>query len=108
MAPRRANPKREPAWLPFDDYTKADVLAIRALQSGTANEVQQQRALDLIIRGLAGTYELSFRSDADGGDRDTAFAEGRRHVGLALVKMLHMPSTAVEALPDARERHDLR
>lgn len=88
---------RDPAWKPVD-YSESDVLAMKALATGTANESQQKQAIDWLIRVAAGTYELSFRSDADGGERETAFAEGRRFVGLQVVKMVNMPPELVAQL----------
>ena len=73
-------------WMP-PDYEEADVHAIRALQSGTASVDQQQRALAYIINQLAGTYDLSYRPNSD---HDTAFAEGKRFVGLEIVKFLNL------------------
>ena len=67
-------------------YEPADVYAIKALVSGVANEGQQKRALDWIVNTLCETYGLSFRP-GDNGDRDTVFAEGKRHVGMQIVKL---------------------
>ena len=69
---------------PYDD---ADTYAIKALAAGVANEGQQKRALDWIVNTLCATYDLSYRP---GSDRDTAFAEGKRHVGLQLVKLVKL------------------
>ncbi len=88
---------RTPAWVPVG-YSTADVTAIQALAQGVANEGQQKRALDWIIRSAAGAYELSFRSDADGGARETDFAEGRRFVGLQVVKLANMSGAALDIL----------
>lgn len=74
-----AQPYVPPPW------EAADVYALQALSRGSAEPHQQKRALDYIIRQLAGTYDMSFRPT---GDRDTVFAEGRRFVGLQLVKLL--------------------
>lgn len=71
-----SKPYVPPQWEP------ADVAAIQALQRGDASPDQQRRALDYIIINLAGTYDLSYRPDSD---RDSAFAEGKRFVGLHLV-----------------------
>lgn len=68
-------------------YVDADTYAIKALASGVANEGQQKRALEWIINTLCATYDLSYRP---GSDRDTAFAEGKRHVGLQLVKQVKL------------------
>ena len=89
--------KRDPSWMPAV-YGPADTEAIQALLRGDARPEQQKRALDWIIRSVALAYEVSFRSDADGGDRDTAFAEGRRFVGLQIVKHLNMPPELKAAL----------
>jgi hypothetical protein len=70
-------------WRPAP-YEEADVYAIKALAAGVANEGQQQRALGWIVNTLCGTYDLSYRPDSD---RNTAFAEGKRHVGNQLVKL---------------------
>lgn len=94
-----ARKPREAAWRPVD-YTQADIYALKALQEGKADPAQQRRALDWIVNTAAGTYELSFRSDADGGERETAFAEGRRFVGLQVVKLVNMSPGIVAKLGD--------
>lgn len=91
-----ARKPRSPAWMPAD-YELPDVEAVQAVAKGLANEVQQKRAIAWIIKA-ADTYDVSFRSDADGGDRDTAFAEGKRFVGLSIVKLVNMSGAALEAL----------
>jgi hypothetical protein len=75
-------------WMPAP-YEEADTYAIKALAAGKASEGQQKRALEWIINTLCGTYDLSFRPGPE-GDRDTAFAEGRRSVGLQLVKQVNL------------------
>lgn len=92
---------RAPAWKPAD-YTPDDVTALQAVLAGIANDGQQKRALDFIINNLCGTYEISFRSDADGGERETSFAEGRRFVGLQIVKLLRLNGAAIEQM---RKKH---
>lgn len=78
-------------WHPAS-YEDADTAAIKALASGTASGPQQQRALDWIINRACATYDLSFRPGAD-GERETAFAEGKRWVGLQVVKQIKAKST---------------
>ena len=73
-------------WVP-PAWEKADAGALQALARGDANGHQQRRALDYIVKTLAGTYDLSYRPDSE---RDTAFAEGRRFVGLQIVKLLNL------------------
>lgn len=80
------------------DYEPADVSAIQALQRGDASPDLQRRALAFIINDLARTYDLSYRPNSD---RDTAFAEGKRFVGLQIVKLLKLNT---EAIRQAKER----
>jgi hypothetical protein len=68
-------------------YELADIMAIKGLVAGTANPEQQQRAIKWIIENACATYELSYRPTSD---RDTSFAEGRRFVGLQIVKALKL------------------
>jgi hypothetical protein len=75
-------------WLP-PKYELADIGAIQALARGDAPPDAQKRALRWIIESASGTYEPSYRPGPE-GERDTAFAEGRRHVGLNIVKLLKL------------------
>ncbi len=84
-------PDHPRAWHP-PEYDVADVHAVRALETGNANPDQQKRALGWIIRNGCGTYDLSFRPESD---RETSFAEGRRFVGLMIVKLLNMPANVL-------------
>ena len=74
------------------DYTTArakdGVFAIQAQAVSKANEGQQKTALDFIINEICRTYDLSYRPEEKGGERETAFAEGRRFVGLEIVKII--------------------
>lgn len=82
-------PKSAP-YIPID-WEPADISAIQALQRGDASPDQQRRALDYIIT-LAGTYDLSYRPDSA---RDTDFAEGKRWVGLQVVKATKLNLAAI-------------
>lgn len=68
-------------------YDMADAAAIKALAAGTATEDQQRRALKWMVEKACCTYDVSYRPS---GDRDTAFAEGRRFVGIQIVKMVNL------------------
>lgn len=70
--------------VPFEPF---DVGSLQALQRGEADEAQQIRALKFIVEQLCGAYDLSYRPSSAG---DTAFAEGRRFVGLQLIKLLKL------------------
>ena len=74
-------------WQPLEP-TKADVIALKMVAAGKGDEFHQKRLVDWIINNACETYGLSFRPEEAGGDRATAFAEGRRFVGLQLVKLL--------------------
>lgn len=66
------------------DYTEAEVQALRALWRGEASARQQKMALDFIMLA-SGKDDVSHRP---GDSHDTAFAEGKRFVGLTIVWML--------------------
>lgn len=72
-------------WKPIK-YELGDITALQALAQGEADAFQQKRALKWIVQAC-GTYDLSYRPNSE---RDTAFAEGRRFIGLQIVKALHL------------------
>lgn len=74
---------KAPIWFAAD-WTVADARAIQDLMLGKADADQQKRVLDLIIKSLAMTYDVTFHPD---NDRASAFMEGRRFVGLKLVEL---------------------
>ena len=90
---RRAKTDREvlsqhAPWKPVS-YDIADAGALQALMRGDATQDQQQLALKFVIENLSGSYEVSYRPGEE-GRRDTDFAEGRRFVGLQIVKLLKL------------------
>ena len=56
----------------------ADATAIKALRRGEANKDQQARVVDWLFRACAYS-EMSYRPNDDAG-RESAFAEGKKHV----------------------------
>lgn len=66
------------------NHEVADVVALKALQAGTADEAQQRRALDWILRTACMTYDETFHES----ERASIFMQGRRFVGLKLVALL--------------------
>lgn len=60
---------------------------MQAVAYGRASEDQQRRAFKYLVENLCGTYDLSYRS---GNPHDTTFAEGKRFVGLQLVKLINL------------------
>ena len=78
-------PRPEP-WKPAE-WDAEDGYAIQAVMMGRASEEQQRRAMQFIVHQVCATYDLSYRPSSD---RDTAFAEGKRFVGLQLVKFANL------------------
>ena len=75
-------------WTPVE-FSKYDASAIQALARGEASDRQQQRALNWILNNLCELHGLSYRPDEGGGDRGTAFAEGKRFVALQICKVIN-------------------
>lgn len=78
-------------WQPVE-YLPADVAAIQALSKGNATPDQQVRAIKFIVERMCGTYDLSYRATSS---RDTDFAEGKRYVGLQIVKFSRLNVAAL-------------
>jgi hypothetical protein len=72
-------------------YEPADIGAVRAVYNGEAEPHQQRRAMEWIMNNACEIKELSYRPDGEGGFGDTAFAEGRRFVGIQIAKLVSMP-----------------
>lgn len=64
--------------------------ALRAMHEGNAEPHQQKKLLEWLVNDLCETHGLSFRPDSD---RATAFAEGKRFVGLQIIKQLNVTIT---------------
>ena len=90
------------AWLPVQvrpdnaqpsndlEIRKADCVALQAVAKGVANEEQQVRAF-AAIQHICGVNDLEFLPDEHGGERDSAFKSGKRHIGLQLRKLVSFP-----------------
>lgn len=74
--------------LPANDLEirKADCVALQAVATGTASEDQQKRAFAAILH-ICGIGGLAWMPAEHGGERDTAFAAGKQHVGHQLRKL---------------------
>lgn len=79
------------------EYEKADLYAVKAMWDGTANGNQQRRGLEWILNNVCATYDLSFRPDSQ---RVTDFAEGKRFVGLQIVKAVKLD---LSKIPDQQQ-----
>lgn len=73
-----------------------DIFALQALAKGIANEGQQRRAYDYIVRVLCETDRMTFWPGGEEGRRATDFAEGKRWIGVQLRRIEKL-------LPDLRE-----
>lgn len=89
-----AKPPVGAPWAPAK-WTDAEAGAIQAMARGDADGPAQQRALKWIVETLCGTYDLSFRADSE---RVSAFAEGKRFVGLQIVKMTKLNLAALRKM----------
>jgi hypothetical protein len=78
-------PKKDP-WLP-PDYDPAVIWAWRAFCKGEATQSQQQTLFAYIMYVTAASEEFADLSFRPGDQWATAFAEGKRSVGLALRKL---------------------
>ncbi|WP_404705026.1 hypothetical protein [Yersinia vastinensis] len=81
---------------PYEPYPWADnlpfVYALKALHEGAATDTQQ-KLITKELMALTGYYDLSYRPNSD---RDTAFAEGKRHIGASIVKIINLPAAVIE------------
>lgn len=80
------------SWAKVPDVTGPEGFAIKAMARGEATAEQQKTAWDFILRRACRIDELSFVVDAHGGERASAFVEGRRAVGIALRTIAELPS----------------
>ena len=64
-------------------YDEGVLYAFRALFDGKANEGQQKRAMEWLLLNACHIGTLSFEDT----ERDTAFREGERWIGLQIAKM---------------------
>jgi hypothetical protein len=87
-----AERKAAQTWMPAS-WEAADMAALQALARGVANEGQQKRALNYIVNVLAMTYEHTY---VPASERDSCHAQGRRYVGLQIVKLVNMPAHLVK------------
>lgn len=77
-------------WLPVQlrpGFKKHHAAFVQAFARGDLDKEGQIQLFDFLINIHCGTYDLSFREDKDGGERATNFAEGKRFIGMELVKL---------------------
>ena len=71
-----------------------DAYAIQALAKGLATPEAQRQAIKCIVEEISGTYAMTYDPESD---RQSAFAEGRRSVGRAIVGIINSNLGAVKA-----------
>lgn len=88
----RFKPKAHP-YEPVD-YDELVLMAVRSFSTGTANAAQQAEVWAWLqyVTGTGEFADLSFRPGGADAERESAFAEGKKFVGLQIQKMLH-PAT---------------
>lgn len=97
MTPRKPPKAHDPA--PYDE---AVVVAINAMRQGVANEAQQKLGMQWIEYVACDVEGMSYFDQSDGGERATAFHEGRRFVGNQIRKMSNPITLAAKAVAKAR------
>lgn len=75
---------------------REDVVAIKALSEGQANEFQQKRALSIIVKNFSRMYDVAFVPDAPD---QSAFLAGRMYVGSRILYYVNYPASKLEQLP---------
>ena len=68
-----------------------EIMALKALSTGTANAGQQKLALRTIVVKFAGTYDMSFRPGGEDGARASTFAQGKQFVGQRIAEAIDRP-----------------
>lgn len=86
--------KEHAPWLPVT-CDPADVAAIQAVYSGTANEHQQRRAIEFVIQiSLNGNAHFFPGED---GRRETDYALGRAFVGNQIISFIKLRRSSNES-----------
>lgn len=78
--------KRQPA-LALPDLTREEIISLKCLYSGTANDIQQKMAIDSIMTKMCAMGGLEFDVD----ERVSVFNGGKRFVGLQLLHIINTP-----------------
>jgi hypothetical protein len=84
-------------------FTEPVVHTLKAWGRGEASAEQQALLLNWIVYSLSGLHHASYSPRSD---RDTAFAEGKRHVGLELMRVLKAPVDLLKPVAVKLKRHD--
>lgn len=74
------------------DFNHSDASAVQAWAAGKANEGQQKRAFDWILKKACGVPVWAFRAD----QRETDIALGRQFVGQQIMGLLNVNLSKLE------------
>ena len=74
------------------------VYAVKAVQCGEADKRQQALFFEWLIIEATKYHDMEYRPGGDEGERDTAFAGGRRFVGIQILRAFNMSQQAIAAL----------
>lgn len=74
------------------EWNDRQVYALQALARGEATEYQQKDVLKFIVEKICGTYDETFDLDSE---RVSAHYQGRRFVGLQIVKLISLNMAAI-------------
>lgn len=82
---------------PFDS---TDATALQAMAAGVANDGQQKRAMDWILKGACALNDWPYRDS----ERETCLALGRHFVGQQIVGLLKVNVSALRKREQQEER----
>lgn len=97
---RELVPARPPGGSEPAQFTSVDASAVQALSSGTANEGQQKRALEWILKNACGLPTWAYRES----QRETDIALGRQFVGQQIVGVLNVNISALRKRESRNEQ----
>ena len=94
---RTSAPRTRLPWqLPVGDIPHSAVVALKALEQGTADEFQQREAWAYIREQLCDVDKMSFWPGGEDGRRATDFAEGKRWVGDQLRRIVRFKPEKID------------
>lgn len=76
-------------------WENADALSLQRIRAGAASPVEQQRAIEWILR-CTGLFDEPYRPGHEAGRRDTDFALGKAHVGRQIAKLLNVDLSRIK------------
>lgn len=86
-------------WVPAK-IRKDEARAIQAVGRGEGSDIQQKKAISVIISRICAADDMEFRPDDKGGERATVFAGGKRFAGEQIRKWVFATGTMIEDCPD--------